>query len=66
MSEDNFIELDNGYGFCPMCGSALVNFGAASRGDGDIFDEIRCPQEYCSYEGWDEHADYCQCPDCNP
>lgn len=43
-----FVEDDQGYGFCDACGSALVNAGAASDGDGDLYDSIECP---CCGEG---------------
>ena len=33
---------DKGYGFCPNCGTPLDNWGASSRGDGSIYDEIGC------------------------
>jgi hypothetical protein len=47
---------------CPNCGGKLDNHGAASRGDGDIFDELWCSnrETQCGpvYE-W--HATYCEC-----
>ena len=43
---------------CPNCGSQLSNHGAASRGDGDIYDELHCRECGPVYE-W--HADYCEC-----
>lgn len=30
-------------GLCPDCGTPLENWGAASDGNGDIYDEIGCP-----------------------
>jgi hypothetical protein len=61
---EDYQQTDHGYGFCPVCGLALENFGAASHGDGDIFDEIDCPDEWCDFDGYEIHADYCQCSDC--
>jgi hypothetical protein len=53
---------DKGYGFCSDCGTPLENWGAASHGDGDIFDEIGCPQ--CEETKREIHASYCMCEDC--
>lgn len=59
---ENYDESGNGYGLCPSCGTPLENWGAASQGDGDIFDEIGCP--LCEEVIDEIHADYCQCADC--
>jgi len=52
------------YGLCPDCGAPLENWGAASDGDGDIYDEIGCSQCEEIKEKW--HATYCRCPECVP
>lgn len=67
MSEDIYnedeIEVDDApYGYCPMCGTPLENWGAASHGDGDIFDEWGCPM--CEEVIREIHASYCTCDDC--
>lgn len=31
------------WGTCPQCGSGLENWGAVSYGDGEMCDEIGCP-----------------------
>lgn len=41
-----------------------TNWGAASRGDGDIYDEIGCDR--CAEVKDEQHASYCRCADCNP
>lgn len=41
--EPYFLEEDQGYGQCPECSSFLVNSGAVSDGDGDLYDELNCP-----------------------
>lgn len=51
-------------GTCPNCGSPLMNWGAASHGDGDIFDEIGC--DVCEEVIYEKHASYCECVDCAP
>lgn len=61
---ENWDESGNGYGLCPDCGQPLFNWGAASRGDGDIFDEIGC--DLCEEVIDEIHAEYCQCEDCHP
>jgi len=43
MNEPYFLKEDHGYGTCPECGSYLYNAGAASDGDGDLYDELFCP-----------------------
>ena len=42
-NEPYFLSEDQGYGTCPECGSALENWGAVSQGDGDLYDELGCP-----------------------
>lgn len=44
---------------CPDCGAMLENMGAASRGDGDIFDTFHCVE--CRAEKYHVHASYCRC-----
>lgn len=61
---DEDLNPDEGFGFCPKCGKALSNWGAASHGDGDIFDEIGCG--FCQEVIHERHATYCKCPDCQP
>lgn len=34
---------DDTWGTCPECGSGLVNEGAMSDGDGDLYDSLVCP-----------------------
>lgn len=34
---------DDTWGTCPECGSGLVNEGAMSDGDGDLYDSLICP-----------------------
>lgn len=46
---------------CPECGGKLDNHGAESRGDGDIYDTLSCPECGPVYE-W--HATYCRCQAC--
>lgn len=41
--EPHFLREDQGYGKCPECGSFLVNEGAQSDGDGDLYDALYCP-----------------------
>ena len=41
--EPYYLEEDQGWGLCPECGSGLVNSGAVSDGDGDLYDELNCP-----------------------
>lgn len=53
---------DYGYGYCPDCGYPLHNWGAASGGDGDIYDEIGC--DFCQEVKREEHAEYCTCEMC--
>jgi hypothetical protein len=53
---------DQGYGFCPDCGTPLESWGAASHEDGDIFDDIGCP--VCGETKKEIHASYCTCDDC--
>lgn len=55
---------DMGYGFCPKCDYPLTNWGAASKGDGDIYDEIGCDR--CEEIVEERHASYCSCPECEP
>lgn len=55
---------DRGQGFCPKCDYPLTNWGAASDGDGDIYDEIGCDR--CEEVIRKEHASYCTCPECDP
>lgn len=65
MYEEEFLPEkteDEGYGFCPKCGFALSNLGAASHGDGDIFDEIGC--DFCQETIEERHASYCTCQQC--
>lgn len=57
-------EKDRGHGFCPKCDYPLTNWGAASDGDGDIYDEIGCDR--CEEVVRKEHASYCTCPECDP
>ena len=52
------------YGFCPGCGTPLHNWGAASHGDGDIYDEIGC--DVCGEVVNEIHATYCRCAECTP
>ncbi len=47
---------------CCMCGTTLDASGAASHGDGDIFDEYYCPS--CETIRLEIHATYCECEDC--
>jgi hypothetical protein len=64
-NDEDFIDeehRDQGYGFCSDCRTPLENWGAASHGDGDIFDEIGCPQ--CEETKREIHASYCMCGDC--
>ena len=53
---------DREEGFCPKCGYPLRNWGAASHGDGDIYDEIGCDR--CSEIIKERHASYCECQNC--
>lgn len=53
---------DSPYGYCPDCGHPLSNWGAASHGDGDIFDEIGCDE--CEEVIEECHASYCTCNEC--
>jgi hypothetical protein len=46
--EPIFTEEDQGYGFCPECGSALFLGGAVSDGDGSIYDSLDC--HFCHEE----------------
>lgn len=41
--EPYYIKGDQGYGTCHECGSGLENWGACSDGDGDLYDELGCP-----------------------
>lgn len=59
---DYMAELDAIYGTCPQCGTTLQNWGAASHGDGDIFDEWGCP--LCEEVIHEIHASYCTCQRC--
>ncbi len=45
--EPIYIKDDQGHGFCPECGSALIMGGAVSYGDGDLGDKIECMN--CGY-----------------
>lgn len=60
----NETQADRGHGFCPKCDYPLTNWGAASDGDGDIYDEIGCDR--CEEVIRKEHASYCTCPECDP
>lgn len=42
-NEPYFLRDDTGLGTCPECGSYLENWGAVSQGDGDMYDELGCP-----------------------
>ena len=42
-NEPYFCHVDHGLGMCSECGSFLENWGAVSQGDGDLYDEIGCP-----------------------
>jgi hypothetical protein len=42
-SEPYHLKADQGYGTCGECGSYLENWGACSDGDGDLYDDIGCP-----------------------
>lgn len=55
---------DRGHGLCPKCDYPLTNWGAASDGDGDIYDEIGCDR--CEEVIRKEHASYCTCLECDP
>jgi len=55
---------DRGHGFCPKCDYPLTSWGAASDGDGDIYDEIGCDR--CEEVVRKEHASYCTCAECDP
>lgn len=55
---------DRGEGYCPHCGYPLSIWGAASRGDGYIYNEIGCDR--CEEVIDERHASYCKCPDCDP
>ncbi len=56
------IETPSPYGNCRLCGTPLTNAGAASHGDGDLFDEIRCDE--CNMLVAEFHTSYCACDDC--
>ena len=48
---------------CPDCSEPLFNWGACSRGDGDIYDELGC-ENYrggCGGVKYEAHASYCKC-----
>lgn len=50
-------------GDCPDCSDTLFNWGAMSRGDGDIYDEWGC-ENYrggCGGAKYEVHASYCKC-----
>lgn len=60
----NETQADRGHGFCPKCEYPLTSWGAASDGDGDIYDEIGCDR--CEEVIRKEHASYCTCAECDP
>lgn len=43
LTEPYYEHEDTGWGTCPDCGAYLENWGAVSDGDGDIYDELGCP-----------------------
>lgn len=45
---------------CPYCGDGkpLDNDGAESKGDGDMYDVLSCPEHGPIYH---HHATYCRC-----
>jgi hypothetical protein len=60
-NEDD-LDLDNNAETCQYCGTPLRCEGAASHGDGDIFDEYYC--YLCQEIRLEIHASYCLCEDC--
>lgn len=54
INEPYKLEEDQGYGTCAECGSYLENWGACSDGDGDLYDEIGCPN--CQETRWKKYA----------
>ena len=47
---------------CPDCGTTIVNHGAESQGDGDIYDVWYCIDCHCAK--YHSHAKYCECQAC--
>jgi hypothetical protein len=63
LNYDEFDDRDDAlYGNCPTCGYPLSNWGAASDGDGDLYDEIGC--DACQEVVRKIHAETCECVDC--